>query len=263
MLLNWNPVAFQLGPLAVRWYGIMMALSFLFGIWYLVRKGVARGLDEDAVFNLGLLAMVSGIVGARLLFVLANYPEWFIQDPFQIVKIWEGGLAFIGGLIGGFVAAWLYARKKKLDFSLLADLAVPGICLGYALIRVANIANQEVLGRMTGLFFGRWPAQPIGSAIGVILLVRYFYVEAKKPPAGYQFWSFVFYWQLGRGLIEETVRDNPLAGIRYVVPHWGLGFLTATQWSTPLVMLLAYLMMRRSQKRRTPAAEPPAQAVPA
>lgn len=250
ILINWNPVAFQVGPLAVRWYGIFMALSFLFGVWYLIRKGTDRGLDEDTLFNLAILAIVAGIAGARLMFVLANYPQWFVQNPLEIVKIWEGGLAWHGGLLGGGLVGWWYAWRRKVDFNVLADLAVPGLAFGYALVRIANIANQEVLGRVTDFAFGRWPAQLAGSMIGLILLGRYFYVEAKRPPAGYQFWSFVFYHQLGRGLVEETIRDNSLVLVGYVVPHWGLGFFTWAQLATLPIMLLAYLLMRHSQSRQ-------------
>lgn len=250
ILVNWDPVAFQVGPLAVRWYGIFMALSCLFGAWYLIRKGVERGLDEDALLNLVVLVVVAGVIGARLVFVLANYPEWFVRDPLEVLRIWNGGLAWHGSLLGGGLTAWWYARRRKIDFSQLADLAVPGLAFGYALVRIANIANQEVLGRVTEFAFGRWPAQLIGSAIGLILLVRFFYVEAKKPPGGYQFWSFIFYHQLLRGLVEETVRDNSMALLNYIVPYWGLGFFTWAQLATPLILLLAYIMMRRSQARQ-------------
>jgi phosphatidylglycerol:prolipoprotein diacylglycerol transferase len=250
VLVNWNPVAFAIGPVEVRWYGIAMALSFLFGIWYLVRKGVDRGLDEDALFNLAILVIVAGIVGARLVYVLTNNPQWFVHDLPEVFKIWHGGLAWHGGLLGGILVGWWYGRRKKMDFNLLADLAVPGLALGYCLVRIANIANQEVLGRMTGFAFGRWPAQPIGSAIGLILLIRFFYVEAKRPPAGYQFWSFIFYHQLLRGVVEESVRDNTLALLGYVMPHWGLGFFTLTQLATPPILLIAYLLMRYSQSRQ-------------
>jgi phosphatidylglycerol:prolipoprotein diacylglycerol transferase len=250
ILLNWNPIALQIGPLAVRWYGIAMALSFLLGIWYLVRKGVERGLDEDALFNLAILVIVAGIVGARLVYVLTNNPQWFVQDLPEVFKVWHGGLAWHGGLLGGGLAGWWYGRKRKMDFGLLADLTVPGLAIGYCLVRIANIANQEVLGRMTDFTFGRWPAQLVGSAIGLILLIRYFYVEAKRPSLGYQFWSFIFYHQLLRGVLEESVRDNTLFLIHYVVPHWGLGFFTMTQWITPPVLLLCYLMMRYCQSKQ-------------
>ncbi|MGB9662401.1 MAG: prolipoprotein diacylglyceryl transferase [Moorellaceae bacterium] len=248
MLLDLNPVAFHVGPLAVRWYGIFMALSFLFGSWYLYRQGLRLGLSEDFLLNLAMIVVVAGVVGARLLFVLANYPQWFISEPLQVLKVYEGGLAWHGGLLGGVLAGWWYVRRHKTDFHLVADLAVPGLALGYALIRVANIFNQEVLGRPTDFWFGRWPAQPIGTLIGLILLIRYFYLQRKQPPVGYQFWSFIFYHQLLRGLIEETVRDNSLEILGYVVPGWGLGFFTLAQISTPFVMALAYYFMRKSRK---------------
>jgi len=249
LLVDLNPVAFHIGPLAVRWYGIFMSLSVLFGTWYLYREGIKRGLEEDFILNLAILVVVGGIVGARLMFVLANYPHWFWQDPLQVLKIYEGGLSWHGGLLGGFLAGWAYARKTGVQVGALADLTVPGLALGYFLVRIANIFNQEVLGRPTAFFFGRWPAQLIGSAIGLLLLIRYFYLERKQPPAGYQFWSFVFYHQLLRALVEESVRDNPLEVWGYVVPRWGLGFFTLTQLVTPLILVLAGYFMWRSLAR--------------
>jgi phosphatidylglycerol:prolipoprotein diacylglycerol transferase len=248
MLLNWNPIAFQLGPLAVRWYGIFMTITFIFGSLYLLRKGRSLGLSEDFLLNLSILIIVSGIIGARLMFVLANYPQWFIHDPVQILKIYEGGLAWHGGLIGGGLVSWWYIRRNQVNFNLIADLAVPGMAFGYALVRIANIANQEVLGRMSPFAFGRWPAQPVGSLIGVILLFRFFYVERKNPPAGYQFWSFIFYHQLLRGLVEETIRENGLSPWGWLVPRLGFGFLTWAQLATPLIMGIAFYFMWRSRR---------------
>lgn len=249
MLVDLNPVAFQIGPLAVRWYGIFMALSFLFAVWYMYGEARRRGIDEDFLLNLSIVAIVAGVAGSRLLFVLVNYPEWFIRDPLQVLKIYQGGLAWHGGLFGGALAGWWYCRRKGVSFNVLADLGVPGIALGYAMIRVANIFNQEVLGRPTDFWFDRWPAQPIGTAIGLILLIRYFYLKRKDLPAGYQFWSFVFYHQLLRGAVEETVREMPLVLIGYVVPHWGLGFFTIAQLATPVIMAFAYWMMRQTYTR--------------
>lgn len=246
MLLDLNPIAFQVGPVAVRWYGIMMAVSFLVGAWYFYRVGLRKGLDEDFLWNMAIIVMVSGIVGARLLFVAVNFPHWFVQDPLQVIKVWEGGLAWHGGLLGGLLAGWAYCSRRGVSVNRLADLAVPGVALGYALIRVANIFNGEIIGRTTELGLDRWPTQPIGTAIGIILLVRYFYVEKYNPPPGYQFWSFVFYHQILRGLVEETLRENPLVWPVYLNPQWGVGFLTAAQIATPFILLLAWMMMRYS-----------------
>ncbi|BCV20273.1 prolipoprotein diacylglyceryl transferase [Moorella sp. Hama-1] len=249
MLVDLNPIAFHLGPIAVRWYGIFMALSFLVGSWYLYREGLRRGLDEDFLLNLAIIVIIFGVIGARLVFVLANYPGWFLTDRLQVLKIYEGGLSWHGGLLGGFLSGWLYARRKKVDVNKLADMVVPGLAFGYFLVRIANIFNQEVLGRPTDFGFGRWPAQLIGSAIGIILLTRYFYVESKNPPPGYQFWSFIFYHQILRAVVEESVRDNPLSALGYVVPHWGLGFFTLTQLTTPPILILAYYFMWRSRRQ--------------
>ncbi|NPV43598.1 MAG: prolipoprotein diacylglyceryl transferase [Firmicutes bacterium] len=242
-----NPVAFNIGPLKIYWYGIFMAVSFLIGAYYLKNKGRKYGMSEDFILNLVILVVISGIIGARIVFVAANFPHWFISDPLQVLKIYEGGLAWHGGLLGGLIAGYLYSRLHRMNFPLLCDLAVPGLAVGYILVRIGNIFNHEVLGRMTQLGFGRWPAQLIASLIGAVLLIRYFYIEKTEPPAGYQFWSFIFYHQLLRGVIEETIRENSLAALGYVNDYWGIGFFTMTHIITIPVLLLAYTVMKKVQ----------------
>ncbi len=244
MLLDLNPIAFKLGPFSVHWYGIFVALSFLVGSYYLLKMGNKKGLDEDFILNLAMIVIVAGLIGARLVFVLSNYPEWFIKEPLNVIKVWEGGLAWHGGLLGGLLVGWNYCKRHGVNPNVLADWAVVGLCFGYIIVRIGNIFNQEVLGRMTEFAFGRWPAQLVGSSIGVILLIRYFYLQGKGVPTGYQFWSFIWYHQLLRALIEETVRENPLFIIKYINPHWGIGLVTLTQWFTPLVMGIAYYMYK-------------------
>lgn len=249
MLLNLNPSIFHLGPIDVRWYGLLMALSFLLGTWYLLRKGTSKGLSEDTLLNLALLIIVGGVVGARLMYVLVNNADWFIRHPMEILKIWQGGLAWHGGLLGALILGGYYARRKGISVHLIADLCVPGIAIGYALIRIANIFNQEVLGRFTDFWFGRWPAQPIAALIALVLLLRYFYLVRHEPPVGYQFWSFIFYHQLLRGLVEETMREMPLVVGNWVNVHWGLGFFTLGQMATLPIMALAYWFMLRSRQK--------------
>ncbi len=253
MVVDLNPVAFHVGPLVVRWYGVFMVTAMVAGTAYLVRRGKRLGIHEDLLLNLVLLVLLAGIAGARLLFVLVNFPAWFLYDPVRVLKIYEGGLAWHGGLGAGLVAGWLYCRAKGLDPQRLADLAVPGLALGYLLVRCGNIFNQEVLGRFTALGFERWPTQPIGAALAFLLLVRYFVVQRRNPPAGYQFWSFVFYHQLLRGLVEETLREMPLALPVFVDPRLGLAFFTLGQLLTPPILVFAWWMMRRARRRVTPS----------
>ncbi len=230
----------------IRWYGFFMAVSMLLGASYMVREGLRRGWTENAITSVAIWGIVGGVVGARLVFVFANDPLWIVHDPLQVFYIWQGGLAWDGGLLGGLLGGYLSCRSNHLPFQALLDLAVPGLSIGYILVRIGNIFNHEVLGRFTGMGF-RWPAQLIGSAIGLVLLLRYFYIRRKygELPNGYQFWTFNLWYQLFRGLIEEAVRQNPLYGIVYVNHYLGVGFMTLEQWFTPLILLVAGYMYFR------------------
>lgn len=247
MELNLKAFAFTIGTIKVYWYGIFMALSFLIGAYYLYSRSKQKGIDEDFILNLIIIVILSGIVGARLMFVLTNYPGWFINDPLAVFKVYEGGLSWHGGLLGGLIGGVLYCKSRRVEWNTLADMAVVGMSVGYILVRIGNIFNQEVLGRYTAFSFGRWPAQLVGSFIGVVLLIRYFYLERKHPPDGYQFWSFIFYHQILRAVFEETVRENTLFVWKYVNDYWGVGLFTLTQLATPAILGLAYVMMQRSK----------------
>ncbi|HSV31543.1 MAG TPA: prolipoprotein diacylglyceryl transferase [Atribacteraceae bacterium] len=255
---GFNPVAFSIGPLTIRWYGVAMALSIFLAIWYLLRKGKSLGIKEEALLTMSFLAVICGLIGARLVFVAANHPDWFWRKPVQIFKVYEGGLAWHGGLLGGVAAAWWYLRfRVRISFNLVADLAVPGLGLGYSLIRVANIINQEILGRPTDFSFGRWPAQSVGIGIGIFLFIRYFYLDRYRLPIGYQFWSFVFYHQILRGLLEETIRDMPLVIAVYLNRSWGMGFFTAAQVATLPILLFVWRMWPRKDQEASPTIAPP------
>lgn len=243
MDLPLNPIAFKIGPIPVHWYGILMAASIGIGMYYLYYRAIKCKYNDDNITNLLLIAVIFGVIGARLIFVLANYPKWFIQNPLQILKIYEGGLSWHGAVLGGFLSALFYCRKKGININPLEDFAVFGFALGNILVRVGNIFNHEVLGRSTSFSFGRWPDQLVGVSIGIILLIRYFYIEKKKLPYGYQFWSFIFYYSILRALIEETIKETPLIIKLYYNQSLGVGFLTTTQVATPFILLLAYYMM--------------------
>ncbi|MEW5785509.1 MAG: prolipoprotein diacylglyceryl transferase, partial [Bacillota bacterium] len=168
-------------------------------------------------------------------------------NPAEIIRVDHGGLAFHGGLLGGVVSSWIYCKIKNMHWPFLLDLAVPGIALGIILIRVANIFNHEILGRETALLpFDRHPTQIYGSLIGLALLLIHNYLARRRAyGAGSLFWYFVLFYSLLRGLIEETFRENPLALWGYVNEVLGIGFFTAVHLLTPILVLLAWWMIRR------------------
>lgn len=246
---NISPVIFTIGPLAVRWYGLMFALSVLAGFYFMRKYGEKKGLDEDFIFSLFLIMIVSLVIGARAVYVLANW-SYFASHPELIIRIDRGGLAFHGGLIGGILSSWIYCRIKNVNWRVLADLAVPGITVGIMLVRIANIFNQEILGRPAELLsFDRHPAQIYGSLIGLVLLILHNYLACRsKTKPGYLFWSFVLGYTILRGFVEETFREMPLVAWGYVNQAWGFGFFTAVQFFTPFILLLALYMLRQIKR---------------
>jgi phosphatidylglycerol---prolipoprotein diacylglyceryl transferase len=118
------------------------------------------------------------------------------------------------------------------------DLAVPGLAIGYMLVRIANIFNQEILGRPAALFFfEQHPTQIYGSLIGLVSLLIHNYLARTFPAKpGVLFWLFIFYYSLLRGIIEETFRANPLYLWGYTNELWGVGFFTMTHLVTPFIL---------------------------
>lgn len=244
LIENIDPIAFSLGPLSVRWYGLFMAISILIGFHFFRRDGMRLGHSEDFLYNFAFIVVLGGVIGARLVYVATNW-DMYRGDLISIIRIDQGGLSFHGAFLGGLIPGWLYIRSKGKRAGQLLDLVVPGICVGIMLVRIGNLFNQEVLGRPTELWFGRHPAQLIGSAIGLVLLIIHNIIARRRPPEGYLIWSFVFYYTLLRGLIEETIRDNPLYLWGYVNETYGIGFFTLTHLITVPLLLLAWWQRRR------------------
>ena len=199
---------------------------------------------------------LGGIVGARLVYVLTNW-DFYSPQPLEVLRIDHGGLSWHGGLGGGFLAAWLYGRRRlgAGDFQRLADLAVPGLAVGYVLVRIGNIFNREVLGLPAEMLpFPRHPAQLYGSAIGLALLILHNVLARRHPnaPPGYFFWTFFLWYSVLRGAVEETFRDNPHYLVDVVNRDWGFGFLTMTQLVTPLFVAVSLLFLRASLRSARP-----------
>jgi phosphatidylglycerol:prolipoprotein diacylglycerol transferase len=243
-LLLLDPVIFQLGPFQVRWYGVLMALSVAVGFYFLLRGGRRLGYDDDFLYNLLIISVLGGVVGARAVYVATNW-EHYATNLAAVIRTDWGGLSFHGAVIGGVLSGGWYIKKKKASFGELADLVVPGFTTGIMLVRLANILNMEVVGRVTSGGF-QHPAQLYGSAIGLILLIIYVVMARRRPPAGYLFWSFALYYSVLRGFIEETVRANPLYITGFNYEPWGIAGFTLVQLLTPIFIAFSWWMRRRT-----------------
>lgn len=241
-----SPFMFQIGPIAVRWYGFFMAVSIAIGFVYMYRQGRRLRLSEDFIYNIAIVAVLAGIVGARLVYVLTNL-DYFTQFPAQIIRLDMGGLSFHGGILGGVLAAWWYAARNRVPMAPLLDLAVPGIATGILLVRIGNVFNREILGFTAEVLGGaRHPAQLYGSAIGLVLLLIFWYQTRWNAPDGYRFWSAVLWYSVLRFINEFFRVENPHFIIEWTNTYWGVGAVTLTQWLTPLFLIPAWYYMRRS-----------------
>jgi len=148
-----GPVAlfgWQIGPIAIRWYGVLMACAMALGLWLAQRDARRRGLDPESLLKAAELALLGGLIGARLYYVLFNL-DYYGQFPGKIFALWEGGLAIHGGVLGGILAGGAYAWRRALPLRPYLDVAAPSLALGQAIGRWGNFFNEEAFGRPTDL----------------------------------------------------------------------------------------------------------------
>jgi phosphatidylglycerol:prolipoprotein diacylglycerol transferase len=241
---NIDPVAFSIGPLAVRWYGLMYLAGFALG-WWLGARRITRGqapITRAQLDDLLFLVVLGVILGGRLGYVLFYKPGYYASHPLEIFAIWQGGMSVHGGLLGVLAAMVIAARRSGVDWLRLMDFIAPLIPPGIAAGRLGNFINAELPGRVTDLPWGmvfpgtdgapRHPSQLYQFALeGVALFIFLWWFSSKPRPRGQVSAMFL----LGYGVLRFTAEfaREPDAFIGYLA----LG-LTMGQWLC-LAMILA------------------------
>lgn len=150
MFASPGPFVLQIGPLAIRWYGLLFATGVLLGTWLAQREAIRRGEDPEQLLNVIVFGVMAGLIGARLYYVLFNW-GYYGSRPLKILAVWEGGLAIHGGLLAGGLTAVIYSVRKKLPVLTYLDIMAPSAPLGQAIGRWGNFFNQEAFGIPTDL----------------------------------------------------------------------------------------------------------------
>lgn len=190
-----DPIAFRVGPFAVRWYGIAYLLGFL-GAYLVLRLLVNRwrlNLSEDDLLNIILAAVVGVVVGGRLGYVLFYGDGYYWRNPARIPALWDGGMSFHGGLAGILIAGALVARFMRIPWLTLCDLGAVGAPIGIFFGRLANFVNQELWGRVTTVPWGvvfpaagtspRHPSQLYEALLeGLVIFVVMVILGVRKDP---------------------------------------------------------------------------------
>lgn len=152
MILTLNPVAFRLGPLSVKWYGIIMAIAVLVATLMAIQEGKRRQIMPDDFIDFLLWAIPIGFICARAYYVIFEW-GYFSQHPNEIIAIWNGGIAIYGGLLGGLAVLYVFCKKRGLSIWLMLDIIAPGVLAGQVIGRWGNFMNQEAHGGPTTLAF--------------------------------------------------------------------------------------------------------------
>lgn len=248
---QFDPVIFQIGPLAIRWYGMMYLLGFA-AAYLLIRHLVKLRelpLAIDKISDLLFYCIVGVIAGGRLGYVLFYNPGWYLSHPLQIFSIWEGGMSFHGGLVGVITAVLIYCRRHDLSILATGDILTAASPIGLGLGRVGNFINAELWGRITdqpwGVIFpgaGPYPRHPsqLYEAVleGLVLFVILYVLHRRKVARGIPF--FVFF--LGYGCFRFIVEffRQPDAHLGFL---WG-GATMGQLLSLPMILFgLAGLML--------------------
>jgi phosphatidylglycerol---prolipoprotein diacylglyceryl transferase len=213
-----RPVLFQIFGFPVHSYGLMLAIAFLVGIVGLGKSVKKLGISFDTIVDLGTWILIGAVVGARLAYVITEY-QYYLAAPLDIFKINSGGLAFHGGLIGGFLAGFWFLRRKRIYPWKLADQAAPFVALGYAVTRVGCLLNGCCYGKPTTLPWAmkcaandqvlRHPTQiysMIGSLVlfGILWLMR----DHRRFP-GFLFLLYIGLYSILR-FVVEYFREGPV-----------------------------------------------------
>ncbi len=148
-----SPILISLGPINVYWYGLLIVSGILLGTLITLRLSKYYNLKKETIINLIFWLLISGLLGARIYHVLLEWP-YYLKHPFNILAIWQGGLAIHGAIITGLAIVWIFTKKNKLNFWLLAAVLVPGLMLAQAIGRWGNYFNQELFGQPTNLSWG-------------------------------------------------------------------------------------------------------------
>ncbi|MBE0612171.1 MAG: prolipoprotein diacylglyceryl transferase [Burkholderiales bacterium] len=217
------PILIQLGTFELRTYGIIVALSFFLGLWLSAREAKRKGLDPNLIQDFAFYALVGGIIGARIYFVVFSNPSYFLQNPWQILAFWHGGIGIIGALIGGLATALWYCRKNKLSFWHFADTLAPGVILAQAAGIFACLLNGDSYGKaadlawaitytdprsMAPLNIARHPVEIYEMAAYLLVFLLVWQTRKKHKTAGFVFLTYLAGYGAARFAVE-FFRGNP------------------------------------------------------
>lgn len=252
---NINPDLFTIGPVRVRWYGVMYVLGFI-ASYFLIQKqkrareiGLIGTVAQDLIFYLAIGVIVGGRLGYILFYEYNDFGA-YIKNPLEIIATWHGGMSFHGGLIACVIAGWLFARKKNIPFAALADCTIVTAPIGLGLGRLGNFINGELLGRASNLPWAmifpdggpipRHPSQLYEVlAEGVLLFIIMWTLRKRQFKDGMMVVFFLLFYGIFRFIIEFFKEPDPQLG--FLLGYFTMGQLLCIAMIAAAGLLAFYL----------------------
>jgi len=254
-----NPVAFEIGPLAIRWYSLAYIAGILSALFWIKKENKSLNLmSQKAYDDLLLWAVLSIMIGGRLGYVLFYNFSYFLSNPLEIFAFWHGGMSFHGGLLGSIIGSYLFCKKYKVDLLKFGDSLSVVVPVGLFFGRIANFINLELYGRATNSNYGfifpgagnfpRHPSQLYEAALeGIILFIILFCLHQfskAKEKKGFLTGIFLIGYSISR-IIVENFRE----------PDEQLGFLFAKitmgqTLSLPIFLFGIFLIFKSAQNKK-------------
>jgi phosphatidylglycerol---prolipoprotein diacylglyceryl transferase len=253
---QFDPVALQIGPVAIRWYGLMYLVAFvLFAVLgrMRARQNLLTGWHPRDVDDMLFYGVFGVILGGRLGYVLFYKPVYYFEHPLEILSVWQGGMSFHGGFLGVLVALWLFAGRRGKRWLDVTDFVAPLVPLGLAAGRLGNFINAELWGRVTDLPWAmvfpqaglepRHPSQLYQFAgEGVLLFVVLWIYTRRRRPMGAASGLFLIGYGASRYAAEYAREPDAFLGV--------LAFgLTMGQWLSLPMIAVGVAMMVRAYRR--------------
>jgi phosphatidylglycerol:prolipoprotein diacylglycerol transferase len=258
-----DPVLVALGPIQLRWYGLMYLIG-LTAAYFLIRRKVARKeltIRTDQIYDMVVYAAFGVFLGGRVGYTLFYNFSYYSQNPLKLLAVWEGGMSFHGGLLGTIIALIWFSRRQGIPTYTVADLAASVTPIGLGFGRIGNFINGELFGRPTDVDWCmvfpaggptcRHPSQLYEATLeGLVLFTVLWWIDRRPNPPGTVFWSFITGYGISR-LVAELFRE-PDQHLGFI-----LGPITMGQILSLPMVLLGTAMLILSYSKGSPSSSSP------
>lgn len=241
-----HPIICKIGPFTIYSYGLMLVLAFIISSTLARFQAKRQNINPDLIFNLAFIVFISGIIGARLLYIIENV-GYYIKNPIEIIILPHGGLSWFGGLLFGIISGIVYLRKKDLSLYKIFDLVVPFVALAGGIGRIGCLLNGCCFGKVSrfGIYFDvhksvLTPTQLYSSLALVFIFIILRFLQDRPHREGEIFFTYLLLYSVKRFFIEFWRADNKII----------FSGLTLFQIISVVIFVIAFLKLVLIKKRK-------------